>query len=139
MKFKEKQKYLEFLKDNGYLEFGHIIPKGIFEQLFEMEYCDNWDFLGPFLEMKDFIEEHGYLCTSRGMTPGFLQIISEQEFSKRMANLHKNNFNRIHKLHRVISNTKADQFSKKDFEKFMHEANKINSSLNALKSALNSI
>jgi len=139
MKIKDKENAFIFLKEQGLLEYGTIIPAEVFEYILKFPVVDNWKFLGPFLEMKQFIEENGFLCTTENMELGCLRIFDTDEIAVRADRIFNNVTNRLKRLQSCLTNTKTEEFNKKDFIKHLHSSTKINAGLQALTSSLNNI
>ena len=136
---RDKEKILEYLDNNGYLEYGKTIPVDVFEYLILLPFKDNWQFLGPFLSIKQIIEEEGYLCTTEGMEPGYLRISDIEEMSSRADRLFKMLSKKMRKLQRSMLNAKVEEFDKNDLRKHLHITDKITSAVSSLNSILRDI
>lgn len=136
MNLEEKQEALKYLEKNELLDYGVVIKREVFEKILNIEFQDNWNFLGPFLSMKQFLEENGYLCTTEAQQAGYLRIFDTDEIAYRADKILKNSFKRMKRLQTCLTNAKATEFSTKDYKQHMHSLNKVNASLNSLKSNL---
>jgi hypothetical protein len=136
MKKEEKKKCFEFLERYGYLEYGKIIPKEIFEEIFRADFDNTWAFLGPFLSFKEYLEEAGYLCTSENLQPGCLRIFDADEMADRSNVIIKNMVRRMRKLQACFTNAKVQEFSSKEYQKHLHTSNKVSMGLHSLESNL---
>ena len=136
---KEVYNCFKFLEENGFLEYGNMIPHDVFEELIGCKAEQNWDFLGPFLQIREEIMLHGYLCTQRDIPFGCLKIYDAQEMMVSSDRLFNNLFNKIKKLKKCIISAKIDEFNDKEQKLYMHQANKLCSSVNALKSTLSNL
>lgn len=136
MKNSEINRCIDTLKEWQYLEYGITIPKSAFVTLFKVDCSESWEFLGPLLEIREELTEMGYLCTQRDIEFGCLKIYDVDEMVFHADRLFKNAGQRIKKLQKCMSNTKIDEFSRKDLAKHMHVNDKINAGLNAMRSIL---
>jgi hypothetical protein len=136
MKKEEKKQCFDFLERHGYLEYGKIIPKAIFEEIFRADFDSTWEFLGPFLSLKEYLEEHGYLCTSENLEPGCLRIFDADEMADRSNMIIKNMVRRMRKLQLCFTNARVEEFSTKDYQRHLHTSNKVSMGLHSLQSNL---
>jgi hypothetical protein len=78
---------VEFLKLNGHLEYGSVIPLDILERSIGVikEDCQDgtWEWAGPFLALKQRIEEEGFFTSQRGVGDG-LRILSLREMPEQL-------------------------------------------------------
>jgi len=139
MKVIEKYNVYNYLVEQEYIDYGKIIPCEVFEEVFGIECKDNWQFLGPFLDMKQFIEENGYMCTTQGLDLGYLRIYEAWEVSDRANMMFKNVIKKLKRLQGCLTSTNSSELSRNQFMKHMHSSNKITSGLNALMSNLTDI
>lgn len=136
MKIEEKKKIVEYLEIEGWLEYGKVIPAEIFEQLFGAKVDSGWSFLGPFMSIKESLEEAGFLGTSENMRFGCLRIFDADEIAYRADNIMKNLTKRLKKLQMCMLNTKLDEFNQKEYQMHLHAQNKVCAGLNSLSSSL---
>lgn len=108
-------KAVEYLKLNGYLEFGIIIPLEVIERLLNIPSSDEMEFIGPLLFLKEKIEEEGFLCTRSGCKCGELKILDAFEMAIKCDKITKNI---LRKQKRTINSmTKADVSALDESEK----------------------
>jgi hypothetical protein len=138
MKIEELQKAYEYLEENGQLEYGHTIPKKVIEKVLGMNYQDHISFIGPYLQLKQFIEDNGYLVHTR-LEQCELILYDTDEIAYRADKIMKNNMNRIKRLQNCLLHIKSEEFSQKDLMKYLHSTTKVTASLNALNSTLASV
>jgi hypothetical protein len=139
MKNSDIDKCIEFLKDNNLLEYGTLIPKEVFESLFQTDCAQDWSFLGPLLELREALVERGYLCTQRGIEFGCIKIYDVDEMLQHSDKLFKNAGQRIKKLQKCLQSTKSQEFSDRDFRRHQLMSTKVNAGLHAMKSVLSSL
>lgn len=140
MKQEEIKKNFEYLLENGYLEYGCTIPVNIFEQLFMMDYQNTMEFIGPFLTMKEHLEEQGFLTTTKGcQEPGSLRIYDSDEIATRSSVIFNLHIRKMSMLEKCLHKTDTTNFGFTDKGKLMLELNKITASLNSMKSTLKNI
>ena len=131
-----KENILNHLRNSGYLEYGKIIPSATIEKLIGEECKENWDFLGPFLEIKELLEDNGYLCTTSKMEFGNLKIYDASDQSWMAEKRFTNHFKRMKHLQKCTSNAKTDEFTNKELNNHLHVCNKISFGVRALNSSL---
>lgn len=139
MRLDQKKKCLEKIDDYGYLDYGKIIPKDVLEEIFDVKFESGWEFLGPYLSLKEFLEENGYLCTSENLAPGCLKIFDADEIALRADSIMKNLVRRMKKLQSCMVNTKIHEFDNDLYKKHLHASNKVSVGLHALSSSLSHI
>lgn len=140
MKIKEKEKIFAYLEKNGFLEYGKIIPKEEFENMFDVKFKEgDWDFLGPLLHIQVYLIENGYLCTQENVEPGCLRIYDCDEIAYKSDKIFRNMVKSLKRLQSCMVNTKIQEFNNTDFQKHMHATNKITTALHSLTSKLSRI
>lgn len=89
----------EYLHSKSLIHAGSLIDRENVENAIGIEYKENsWNFLGPYLLLKNKIESEGYFITQKGVSaPGFRIINSEE-----MAEHAKNKI-----MHNLFSNFKT--------------------------------
>jgi hypothetical protein len=128
---------MDVLCERGYLEYGILIPRQEFEQLFGVSYIEgDWSFLGPLLSMQVYLMERGYLCTQEGIKAGCLRIYDCDEIADKSDRMFKNMVSSLKRLQACLLNTRSQEFNNQDFKKHMHATNKINTALHSMKSKL---
>lgn len=130
---------LHYLEENEYLEYGEIIPVDVFINLCGVPFSDTWNFLGPFLDIKQIIEEEGYLCTTQGLAPGYLKIINMDEMPGRADRIFKTLSKKMKRLQKTMINAKIEEFDKHDLRKHLHITDKITAAVSSLNSILRDI
>ena len=139
MNTEQKEKAVDFLENNGFLEYGCIIPTEIIEAAICVRFEQSWDFLGPYLQLKQTLEEIGYLSTSEGLIPGSLKIFGVDEMSYRSDLIFKNVIKKMKRLQSCLINAKASDFDHLEYMRHLHVSNKVSTGLNSLLSSLSSI
>ncbi len=132
MKSENKKHVLEMLEKLGFLEYGKIIPREVIEIVLDIKFEESWEFLGPFLELKQLIEENGYLSTSENMTPGNLRIFGIDEISHRSNLIFKNMLKKMKHLETCLTRTKVVEFDHNEYMKHLHITNKVSCRVNSL-------
>lgn len=128
--------YME-LKRMGYLEYGKYIPAKVIAGLIGKEFkFGDWDFIGKFLQLKEYIEDRGYFCTSRGAGNGALRILHAKEWSKKLDNLNKNVLRKQKRAINTMRNVGLDDLDEKEQKILNHVQNKLNMGLQAMRSVL---
>jgi hypothetical protein len=142
MKTEQVEKYFIYLQQNGYLEYGKIIPKHFFELIFGKKF-DTSTFtdscLGEYLTLKEYLEENGYLCTSKNQLPGDLRILDVDEMVIRSNEIMRNLVRRMKKLHSCMAHAKVEHLSYKEHMAHIHTSNKIYTSIYSMSSLLATI
>ncbi len=136
MKVEEKNKILNWLQENNYLEYGTVIPKEILETLFRARITDEWDFRGPYLELKMLLEEEGFLCTTEDVPYGCLKIYDADEVALQITRIVAKCFKRLKRAQKCMVNTKMEELSYPDMKKHLHESNKLQSILYSIRDKL---
>jgi len=139
MRIEEKMNILKLLEENNLLEYGRIIPRSVFEELFQATYDKGWEFLGPFLSFKEYLEENGYLCSGESLEPGALRILDLNEMSIKSDRILKSVNRRIQKLQDCFAKAKIDVTNESELRKHLFQTSKITASLYSLQSSLNSV
>lgn len=139
MKLEEKERIFNWLRENNYLDYGTIIPRKILENLFHAKIDDGWEFLTPFLAMKMYLEEEGYMCTSENQAHGDLKIYDADEISTQVNRIVLNSFKRLRRAQRCMTNTKMENLEYPAMKKHLHENNKLQSILYSIKDKLRDI
>ena len=136
MKSEDKLRMFNWLQDNNYLDYGTVIPRDVLESLFRAKLEDGWEFLAPFLSMKMYLEEEGYMCTNENQKPGDLKIYDADEISTQVNRIVVNSFKRLRRAQKCMTNTKMENLSYTDMRKHLHENNKLQSILYSIKDKL---
>lgn len=136
MKKQEAQQYFNYLKNKGFLHYGTIIPREVFEDLFN----DSQDILWKQLKLRQYLDKQGYFCRSgRGLPEGAIEIIGTKERQKHGVRKVKNKYNGIETVREGFLNTDASQVSAKDYEEIMHNLDVINAMTYSIRSKLNDL
>lgn len=138
MNSKELETIFENLDEWGYIAFGKIIPKSVFETLFEKEMKgpNDMEFLGPLLTVKEYIEENGFMTTSKSMEIGSLRLIDANEYAYEMNNKIKNWKKNMNRSQNCFNKADTKELSKKEFDEFLHVSNKLCTMLHSMNSRL---
>jgi tRNA 2-selenouridine synthase SelU len=139
MKKEQKELILKELESLDLLDYGKVIPREILESLLKIPYSDSWAFLGPFLEIKEFIEDNGFLCTTKNMEQGCLRIFGIQEMVPKSERIQEGFVRRMKRLQNSFANAKIQEFEEKDVKKHLHAANIITARLQSWTSVLSNI
>ncbi len=139
MKSTEIGKSYQVLVDSGYINYGTLIPTDVMEKIIGEKFSEEWSFLGPLLAIRKHIEDNGYICTQRGQEDGSLKLVGIDEFAHYATNNFNKAMGKMKRLQKCVLHAKKDEFDSKNFKEYLHASNKISSSLNAMKSVLNSI
>jgi len=139
MKLEEKIKVFNWLQENNYLDYGVVIPRNVLETLFRAKLDDGWDFLTPFLAMKMYLEEEGYMCTNENQNPGDLKIYDADEISIQVNRIVVNSFKRLRRAQKCMINTKMENLGYPEMKKHLHENNKLQSILYSIRDKLKEI
>lgn len=102
MRKDEKDECLNYLQSLGLLEYGAFIRREVFEKMLESKYDSGWEFLSDFLEIKQYLEENGYLCTTHDLPHGSLRIYDIDEMAERSTKVNNNLFKRLIKLNKCM-------------------------------------
>lgn len=136
MKVEDKIRIFDWLKDNNYLEYGTIIPREVLENLFRADFQDGWEFLTPFLAMKMYLEEEGYMCTSENQDRGCLKIYDADEIATQVNRIVVNSFKRLRRAQKCMTNTKMENLGYPEMKKHLHENNKLQCILYSIRDKL---
>lgn len=109
----------DYLLKEGYIDFGVNIPSYIIEKALYIKSKNDISFIGPLLTLKQYIEDKGFFCTTKGCEFGELRILSLEKMSKKCELTQKNIINKQKRV--VNSMTRADITNLKDKEKIKHE------------------
>ena len=139
MKKEEKELILKELESLDLLDYGKIISREVLESLLKIQYSDSWEFLGPFLELKETLEENGFLCTTANMSLGCLRIFDVAEMVPKAQLIQNGVVRRMKRLQNCFSNAKIQEFEEKDVKKHLHAANIITARLQSWTSVLSNI
>ena len=139
MKHTEIEKAFKTLDAQGFINYGMLIPIAAMENVIGEKASNEWSYLGPLLAIRAYIEENGYICTQKGIDEGSLMLVGTDEFAFFATRNFNKAMERMKRLQNCIVHAKMDEFDTKDFREYLHASNKINSSLNAMKSVLNNI
>lgn len=73
----------DYLRFKGLIGAGKTISKEHLEIAFQREYKkDDWNFLGPYLLLKNKIESEGYFITQRELEPPSFRILHSYEMAE---------------------------------------------------------
>lgn len=133
-----KNDALQYLKENNLLEYGTLICREEMERALEKEYVDGWFFLGPFLQLKEDIEDLGYQCTSRNCEQGELYILPFMEFIQKREDQFKNFVKKHEKREKSCHKIDQSELSKKEREELRHLLNKMALLKKSMKNAMDS-
>jgi hypothetical protein len=115
------------------------IPKNIIEFVLGLPFSNSWEFRGPFLELKAYIEDEGYFCTTRGCHEGDLKVLQEDDMSFESEKIRK----RLARKEKKTVNTmiSADISRLGEMEKSRHELSilKLTLTIQAKNSILNDL
>jgi len=84
----------EYLTSQNLIAYGEIIPSAVIQKLIGFTPDDGWEFLGPYLQLKEHIESQGYFCTSSDCNKGGLRILPLEDMSDRVKSIQKRLFRR---------------------------------------------
>ncbi len=107
------------LIDCGLIEYGTMIPAIAIERALNVKYERSWNFLHPFLDLKEAIESDGYFCTSRGCEEGALRILPVEEMSVKAQKIQDQMLRKQKKVIHVMS--AADVSTLQTLEKSKHD------------------
>ena len=134
MNLKEREAAIIFLEENSYLEYGNTIKVNIIEKILKIDFEDNINFWGPLMNLKEIIEEEGYLCKINA--DGSLKIFDIDEMAYRSDKIFKNVVRKMKRLHTSLVNARSQELNNKEFQKHLHAVNKIQFGLKSLTSNL---
>ncbi len=139
MRKEEIIRAIEVLEEEGYLEFGSIIPRKKMEKFIGMESSEEWVFKGPLLAFLMHLTDMGYLCTTSGVENGCIKIYDVDEVAYQSNKTFEQSLRRMGRVKNCLTNMNKDDFNEKEARKLMHVTNKIVAGLRAIKSTLNDI
>jgi len=133
---KVKEMYQRLLED-GQIYYGATISAESLYKLIEHKPEDGWPFLGPYLQLKELIEEDGHFCTSQGCPQGALRILPLERMTERVDSLQKVMIRRQKKAMKSMRQAAYSDLGDIEYRQHMHAMNKLAIGLHALKSVLN--
>jgi hypothetical protein len=128
--------YFQYLQDSGYIEYGTTIPAHVIIKIIGSEPEEGWEFLGPFLQLKENIESQGYFCTTSGCNSGALRILQLTEMTDRVESIQRLLIRKQKKALTTMLNCENSQLS--EYERARQElaTNKLSLGLQALHSVI---
>lgn len=130
----------EDLKKKGFIDYGKVIPKEVLEKYIDEKFQHgNWGFIGRFLQLKEYIEDQGYFCTSRKCGPGSLRVLYPNEWAHKLSNVHKTVMRRQKRATETMRQADMDVLGNRDKAILRHELNKLNMGLHAMSSILHDL
>ncbi|MGE5196040.1 MAG: hypothetical protein ACM3JI_01765 [Anaerolineae bacterium] len=135
----DKIRYLNILDEKGYLEYGKIIPKEEFLQLFGLDCIDDKRWTWMFVPLLCFLSDSGYLCTSANLEDGSLRILDISEMGDRNEKITKNYLRSMKRQEKRLLNVDVNALSHHENKRFLHDSNKFFFQLNNIKSLINDI
>lgn len=126
----------EYMKSQQLIEYGEPIPAPVIIKLIGKTPDQGWDFLGPFLQLKEHIEAQGYFCTSSNCKPGGLRIIPLEQMSDRVDNLQKQLLRKQKKALTTMRNCENSDLSEFERERHNLATTKLTLGLQRLKSVI---
>lgn len=116
---------VRYLKQHGLLKPGVTIPTSVFEHLIGRKASDSWAWRGPYLLLKEAIENEGFFTSSRGLAEEDLKIIESEHVwlhSKKRSIQRKK---RTEKDHSIVVKTPTAELDEMTLKRHMHEMNKL--------------
>lgn len=95
MRKRDLENAFEELKVRGCVGYGKKIPKKTLEEVLDIEYSEDWDWTGPILQLRIFLEDKGYFVSQRGEAAGDIRFLHEREIPY---HLQKRRFKRYEKM-----------------------------------------
>jgi hypothetical protein len=128
----------ENLIEKGFIEYGKIIPKSLIEKLLEEKQSNHnpWDYINPFLKLKEHVEKHGFLCQCKN---GSLRILPLEEMPNKCERIDKNFFKKQQKLITSMRNAEIDKLAEEMQRTHNHYLHKMTMILHSSKKILNDI
>ena len=127
---------VERMQKDGMIDYGQYLPTSILEKYLNVKFDGTWEYLGPYLDLKEQIESLGYMCSARGCPAGSMRILNIDEMSEKAEKIRVSILN---KQKRVIKSlTHADISLLNDNDRRSHERVTLKStlSLQSMKSIL---
>lgn len=130
----------EVLKEKDYIQYGKLIPRETIEQLIGSKFRHgDWDFIGKYLQLKEYIEDQGYFCTSRKCGPGNLRILYPNEWAHKLENLQKTVLRKQKRAINTSMNVEISDLSEREQILLHHVQNKLTMGLQAMSNVLYNI
>lgn len=130
----------EKLVEKDFISYGKLIPKEVIESLIGIKFRHgDWEFMGKYLQLKEYIEDQGFFCTCRKCGPGNLRILYPNEWAHKLENVQKTV---LRKQKRAINTSQnIDMGDLSDREKLIlnHMQNKLTMGLQAMSNVLYNI
>lgn len=139
MRKDEEKILIEKLESYGFLEYGKIIPREIMEDLLQAKVEKGWEFLSPFLSLKESLEIIGFLSTTRNLDKGCLRILEIDEIVPCASNAMERCIKTLKKLQSCFLNAKINEFEDREIQKHCHTSNIITTRLYAMTNIISSI
>jgi hypothetical protein len=124
---------VSYLESNGYLEYGKYISSDILSKLLNLEPVPHISYLGPLMNLKDYLDTEGYLCKITNLGIHILDLEDQAYVSQ---NIMKNCLKRMKKLESCLIKSNFECLDKTDFLKHLHASTKVSCALHSLKSSL---
>jgi hypothetical protein len=130
-----------FLKNQGWIEYDKFIPKNIIEKALDIEDIPNkpWVFIGPLIQLKQYLEKQGYKSTQSVVDDG-LKILPANKIKHKIDIRKKKCFNQLNRDKQCAMNVDLDCLSKKeknDLGHSMHVLSLLTQAMNSILSDIN--
>jgi hypothetical protein len=130
-----------FLKNQGWIEYDKFIPKNIIEMALDIKDNPNkpWVFIGPLIQLKQYLEKQGYKSTQCGTDDG-LKILPANKIKHKIDRRKKKCFDQLNRDKQCALNVDLDALNdreKKDLDHSMHVLSLLTQAMNSILSDIN--
>lgn len=119
------KKCADMLNLQGYVDYGVLVPRKILEEAIGAEYCEDWSWRGPILQLRLYFEELGYFVSERGTDDGDIRFLSREEIPE---HLHKRRMKRYDKMSvdlKVCKKLPTNNLNDKILKNLHHEQDRL--------------
>lgn len=133
---------VERMQENGNLDYGLELPERLIVSYLgvrRVENDDPWNYLGPYLDLKEEIESLGYMCTQRGCERGGMRILEVEEMAPRAQKIREGMLGKHKRVIKSLTSADISQLDNEQKRSHNSVAQRFVLSLQSIKSVLASI
>lgn len=129
----------EKLKAKGLIDYDSKLSRRDIEDVLEIEYEPDMKFIGPYLTLKQYIENEGYFCTSENCENGALRILAVGDMFNRAEKIQSLLMKKQKRTLNSMLGADVTVLSESERKRHEHANTRLILGMQALKSILNNI
>ena len=122
---KSTKESFKLLKDKGFITYNCIIPREIIEEVLVVQFHSSMKWFGPFLQLKEKIEKHGFFSTTSGCKEGSLRILPLEKMAERsehILELLRRKQKRTHNTLREMDSTSLKESERAEYQRALQKS-----------------